>query len=550
MKKNKKKPAERLYTALGDLDPALVESARGYRPPRKSAAPTARRITAMILAATLLLGLLTLTVFAAVPALRGIINMPFLNENAQKDEVPEGWTGIYTVSDLDRIRDNLNGKYILMNDLAFTESDGAFTPIGTQAEPFMGQFDGNGYVIRNLTIDVTQPEPMISLYEDRTAHDVTETCNVGLFGYCGYATMGTEKVYIRELGDYNYPYLIDDQPYRGMICNLGVENARIRINSASNARVGVIAGQASYVAACYVKNCTIDLTGYEVKAEIANLLLRMGGIAGNVQVLDSCYASNCSLSVTGTKNHLSNGRHIADGTQLDKAAVFIGGLAGNAYTAVTSYVDGGEIICDYAENRELDQNYVDWAWYLGDCPAYTGELFGHAHRIPCVMNESHYRAIQEAVYRGAFGLSADEPLPENWFSVDCNDKNNDHYQYGKFRTFFIKKTAQNMVDYFGLDPSHVNPSLVTGGFTWENNMYMLDRATRMEEVLWLEYVAEKYIGEENLANLVSLDNLKVGPHYCYTIDPPQNYTKDDFTEFNFKTVWKMKEGRPVLRIFE
>jgi hypothetical protein len=311
----------------------------------------------------------------------------------------------------------------------------------------------------------------------------------------------------------------------------------------------VIAGQASYVAACYVKDCTIDLTGYEIKAEIAQFLLRMGGIAGNVQVMDSCYASNCSLSVTGTENHLSNGWHLADGTQLDKAAVFVGGLAGNAYTAVTSYVEGGEITCDYAESRELDQYSADWAWYLRDCPAYTGELFGHSHRIPCVMNESHYRAIQEAVYRGAFGLPADEPLPEDWLYVNCNDKNEDHYQYGKFRTYFIQKTAQNMVDSFGLDPSHVNPSLVTGDFMWEDNMYMLDRAAYMHEVLWLEYVAEKYVGEEKLADLVSTDNLKVGPHHCYTADPARSYAKDDFAGFNFKTVWEIKDGRPTLQIF-
>ena len=552
MKLDQRKETERLYTALGDLDPAAVEAARHYRPKQKGTARSVRRIVSVALAATLLLAVVTLTVFAAVPSLRGIINLPFLAENAQKDTVPEGWIGVYTVSDLNKIRDDLDGKYILMNDITFTEADGPFTPIGTSEESFMGQMDGNGYVIRGLVIEVTQAEPPVlegemGMYDSYTLHDVTASCSaVGLFGYCGYGAIST--LYNREIEDYNYPYLLDDQPYRGMICNLGVEDARIRVNSASNARVGVIAGQASYVAGCYVKDCTIELNGYESKADSSGFFLRMGGIAGSVQVLDSCYAKNCSLNVTGTDHLLSDGSYVIpddskEGVQFDKATVFIGGLAGNAYTAVTSYAEGGEILCDYAANRQRE-------WWWDDSPAYMGDLFGHVHRIPCVMNEYHYKTIKAAFYRGVFNLAEDEPLPENWSYVDCNGKTDDqHFLYGKFRSYFIQRTAEQMVLFFGLDMSCVNPSMITGDFAWDTEMYLFDTAARMEDVLWLEDVAIKYIGEEKFADLVSMDNLKVGPLYCRALDPNTAYTREDFAEFNFNTVWKMKDGRPVLRIF-
>ena len=37
-------------------------------------------------------------------------------------EVPEGYIGIYSKSDLNKVRDNLSGNYILMNDIDLTEA--------------------------------------------------------------------------------------------------------------------------------------------------------------------------------------------------------------------------------------------------------------------------------------------------------------------------------------------------------------------------------------------------------------------------------------------
>ncbi|WP_284141611.1 GLUG motif-containing protein [Virgibacillus sp. LDC-1] len=61
---------------------------------------------------------------------------------------------IHTAEDLNNIRDNLRGQYILMNDIDLSgiNGDGFWVPIGTRSSPFMGTFDGNGHTIRNINI--------------------------------------------------------------------------------------------------------------------------------------------------------------------------------------------------------------------------------------------------------------------------------------------------------------------------------------------------------------------------------------------------------------
>lgn len=85
-------------------------------------------------------------------------------DNEHITTVPDGYVGIYTKDDLDNIKLNLSGKYILMNDIVFTEEDyaegGSFynsgkgwSPIGSSSSPFRGIFNGNGYSIINIKIN-------------------------------------------------------------------------------------------------------------------------------------------------------------------------------------------------------------------------------------------------------------------------------------------------------------------------------------------------------------------------------------------------------------
>lgn len=76
-----------------------------------------------------------------------------VKEKPLVEVVPSGWTAIYTVEDLNNIRNNPSGKYILMNSLdlevsPYNEGLG-WNPIPS----FAGQFDGNGLSISNLYIN-------------------------------------------------------------------------------------------------------------------------------------------------------------------------------------------------------------------------------------------------------------------------------------------------------------------------------------------------------------------------------------------------------------
>ena len=72
---------------------------------------------------------------------------------------------IWDWHDLDAVRNNLGGSYILMNDLDFTTAgyeelasptangEKGWQPIGTNDDPFTGTFDGQGFEIRDLFIN-------------------------------------------------------------------------------------------------------------------------------------------------------------------------------------------------------------------------------------------------------------------------------------------------------------------------------------------------------------------------------------------------------------
>ena len=69
-------------------------------------------------------------------------------------------TEIYTADQLNDVRNNLAGSYILMSDIDLGNSvwgevyaGGGWEPIGTSAANFTGTFDGNGYSISGLFIN-------------------------------------------------------------------------------------------------------------------------------------------------------------------------------------------------------------------------------------------------------------------------------------------------------------------------------------------------------------------------------------------------------------
>lgn len=72
----------------------------------------------------------------------------------QEEEIPEGYIPIYDISELYAIRNDLDGKYILMNDLDMSQDTDLYD-VGNGWVPidgFSGIFDGNGHYIKNMMI--------------------------------------------------------------------------------------------------------------------------------------------------------------------------------------------------------------------------------------------------------------------------------------------------------------------------------------------------------------------------------------------------------------
>ncbi len=195
---------------------------------------------------------------------------------------PEGFIEIYTAQDLRSIDRNLSGNYILMNDIDLS-SWGNWEPIGNGKSPFNGTFNGNGYVIKNLTVQL-----------------IDEGSLAGLFGYSISAT----------------------------IENVGIFNAKVEVIR-SGACVGSLIGACDFttIRNCYSNNSTISVTSSWGDSNA-------GGLIGKVS--SNCVIENCHNS--------SSVYSICNSDVSDRA--WAGGIAGFTFSPISNCSNAGEIIAE------------------------------------------------------------------------------------------------------------------------------------------------------------------------------------------------------------
>ena len=97
------------------------------------------------------------------------------------DDSINNYIAIENIEDLKKIQNNLNGNYVLVNDLDLSSCDD-FITIGTENHPFTGSFDGNGHTISNLTVS---PNP---------EYDLSNYYAIGFFNYTTNATIKNIKL--------------------------------------------------------------------------------------------------------------------------------------------------------------------------------------------------------------------------------------------------------------------------------------------------------------------------------------------------------------------
>jgi hypothetical protein len=203
--------------------------------------------------------------------------------HTHKTSVPAGYTAIRTKADLETIRKNLTGLYILMNNIDLgCSATKQWVPIGQpySNKNFSGIFDGNGYEI------------------SRIYYDNSDGGCAGFFGYV--------------MGNWNGT--------AGIIKNLTV-SGYVR----GDEYIGGIAGQVGHIYTGTVLNCHNKCTVIGID--------RVGGITGYVGELQS-KISGClnTGNITATGNSYTNGMHS-----------FVGGIVGDDDGLVSNCLNAGPV---------------------------------------------------------------------------------------------------------------------------------------------------------------------------------------------------------------
>lgn len=166
------------------------------------------------------------------------------------EKAPSGFIPIYTADELSKIQTHSFAQYILMNDIDLSNW-GNWIPIGTSDfTGFSGVFDGNGYNILNINVDISKNG---------------ENAYGGLFAKC----------------------------HGGEIRNLGIVGGKISVKSYGyNMIAGGIAGYCTLdtkISNCF-NTATIMATSLGNNGTSMNNYARIGGIIGDGDaIIENCF---------------------------------------------------------------------------------------------------------------------------------------------------------------------------------------------------------------------------------------------------------------------
>ena len=183
----------------------------------------------------------------------------------------EGWTAVSSKEELAAISNNLSGKYYLTANIDLTGE--TWTPIGMYFyKPFTGEFDGNGYVIKGLSV------------QNSTNGSSAARVGVGLFG----CTSGAK------------------------LQNVSVIDANVVNNAVSDVSTGIFVGygHATTIINCYTSGSVSSKCVYGTGGIVGQTMPRTGTSSG------SAYILRCASSATVSSTS-SNAGGIAGGSNED-----------------------------------------------------------------------------------------------------------------------------------------------------------------------------------------------------------------------------------------
>jgi hypothetical protein len=256
-------------------------------------------------------------------------------EPPEPDSIP-----ISTREELEAIGTNsssLNGKYHLVNDIYLGGAE--WVPIGSNSEPFTGTFDGQGYVIKSLTI----MSNIAGFF--------------GLFGYTGSTAkienVGLEGTYI--MVSYLNPYV----SYAGSICGISYASAIFNCYN-----TGSISFSSTHTSSSIYANYAGGICGYNNNRN---------------SLISYCYNTG---SISSTSSRYDN---------------YAGGICGSSSVAPISYCyNTGSISATYTTSSS-SPTYKNSAG--GICADSSGAI-SYCYNIGSILSEAAYSNFKTIYYAG------------------------------------------------------------------------------------------------------------------------------------------------------
>ena len=295
----------------------------------------------------------------------------------EDEAIAQGYTIITTADELQAMQYDLSGKYILMNDIDLSGYE--WTPVGNNdMGPFKGVFNGNGKVVKNLSINRPSEKTQ------------------GFFGYASNA----------------------------IIKNVGLENVDISCKEDS---AGLLACANSVYSNVSITNCYVTgkLKGY---ASVSGLASDLRG------TVEACY-TNVSISVStggnggliGTFRGGSIKNSYSEGNMYGMHSGMSGGFIGeidnavveNCYSSVTSSSFYYGFACEADSDSTILNSYVN-----NEKTSNTRPLVGYNNSTGTVAGVST-KELNEMISNGVLPKIADSLLTysptEFQVGVDSSD---------------------------------------------------------------------------------------------------------------------------------
>ncbi len=234
---------------------------------------------------------------------------------------------IETLDQLDEVRNHLNAHFVLIADIDaadtenWNEGDG-FIPIGEGIDtPFQGSFNGDGFTINSLTINLPDTD-FVGLFAS-TEDALLENIHLVAVNITGKARVG-------GLTGYNYESLIHNCSSSGSVTGHG--------------RVGGLVGSA------YFSTITDSSSGGSVQGSS----MRVGGLVGINDFYSSISNSHSTANVTSTSFNVGGlaGESLSPisnsySTGNVSGSSRVGGLVGSVFiTEISNSYSTGDVNCN------------------------------------------------------------------------------------------------------------------------------------------------------------------------------------------------------------